>query len=179
MVVIFKFHFNPNKAGLNFPSCISYQVTFGFWNNLIIFCFLLFVNGAAQVCCLFIPYTFNMKLFAKNSATNVESFAMLLVCFDTFLLQATCWPNCVRAISSWYPDKQKATIFGMWGTCTFAGGLIGTVLAVSYLDSGVTHSLKNSNILTVVVIVVIYLNVDKNYVTIYCRCNCNQLTSRI
>lgn len=67
------------------------MVTFGFWNNLIIFCFLLFVNGAAQ---------------------------------------ATCWPNCVRAISSWYPDKQKATIFGMWGTCTFAGGLIGTVLAV-------------------------------------------------
>eukprot|EP00794_Sanderia_malayensis_P006013 gene6013-6711_t len=67
------------------------MVTFGFWKNLYILAFLLFVNGAAQ---------------------------------------ATCWPNCVLAVSSWYTDKQKATIFGIWGTCTFAGGLIGTALAV-------------------------------------------------
>jgi len=57
-------------------------------------------------------------------------FIMAILLFANGAAQATCWPNCVRALSSWYTVEQKATIFGMWGTCTFAGGLLGTALAV-------------------------------------------------
>ena len=55
-------------------------------------------------------------------------FAVLLFLNGTF--QATAWPNCVKSLSSWYSDEHAASIFGLWGTCIFAGGIIGTSLAV-------------------------------------------------
>lgn len=58
--------------------------------------------------------------------------SLLLFLNGTF--QATAWPNCVKCLSSWYSDAHRASIFGLWGTCTFAGGIIGTSLAV-YLQS--------------------------------------------
>ncbi|XP_065066800.1 uncharacterized protein LOC135692557 [Rhopilema esculentum] len=80
------------------------------------------------------------KILAANlvmSALSMVTFGfwrslyvMAFLLFANGAAQATCWPNCVRAISSWYTDEQKATIFGIWGTCTFAGGLMGTALAV-------------------------------------------------
>ena len=54
--------------------------------------------------------------------------ASLLFASGTF--QATAWPNCVKALSSWYSDERRASIFGLWGTCIFAGGLMGTSLTV-------------------------------------------------
>ena len=65
---------------------------------------------------------------------------------SVYYVQATCWPNCVRTLSSWYTDQQKATIFGIWGTCTFAGGLMGTALAVSV--SSKSNFLFNVSLLT-------------------------------
>ena len=66
-------------------------------------------------------------------------FAVLLFLNGTF--QATAWPNCVKSLSSWYSDEHRASIFGLWGTCTFAGGIIGTSLAV-YLQSIYSPDLK-------------------------------------
>lgn len=58
------------------------------------------------------PYMYGILLFINGSA------------------QATLWGNCVKSLSGWYNSDQKATIFGIWGTCTFAGGIIGTAMAV-------------------------------------------------
>jgi len=52
------------------------------------------------------------------------------LCSDNFLFQATLWSNCIKALAGWYQPKQKTTMFGLWGTCTFAGGILGTSLAV-------------------------------------------------
>jgi sugar phosphate permease len=65
--------------------------------------------------------------------------SLLLFLNGTF--QATAWPNCVKCLSSWYSDEHRASIFGLWGTCTFAGGIIGTSLAV-YLQSVYSPDLK-------------------------------------
>ena len=65
--------------------------------------------------------------------------SLLLFLNGTF--QANAWPNCVKCLSSWYSDEHRASIFGLWGTCTFAGGIIGTSLAV-YLQSVYSPDLK-------------------------------------
>ena len=54
--------------------------------------------------------------------------ASLLFINGTF--QATAWPNCVKALSSWYSNEHRASIFGLWGTCIFVGGVVGTSLTV-------------------------------------------------
>jgi len=55
-------------------------------------------------------------------------FAILL--FFNGVGQASLWPNCVKSLSAWYSSAKLATIFGLWGTCMFAGGIMGTGLAV-------------------------------------------------
>ena len=46
-------------------------------------------------------------------------------------LQALCWPNGSKVISSWFSGPEKNTVFGLYGTSAFAGGIFGTVLSVS------------------------------------------------
>ncbi|XP_028397737.1 putative glycerol-3-phosphate transporter 5 [Dendronephthya gigantea] len=70
---------------------------------------------------------------------HVLMLSLLLFLNGTF--QANAWPNCVKCLSSWYSDEHRASIFGLWGTCTFAGGIIGTSLAV-YLQSVYSPDLK-------------------------------------
>lgn len=41
----------------------------------------------------------------------------------------------MKALGSWYPDKVRNSVFGMFGTCAFAGGIIGTALAVSFTNA--------------------------------------------
>ncbi|XP_052780279.1 glucose-6-phosphate exchanger SLC37A2-like isoform X2 [Mya arenaria] len=41
-----------------------------------------------------------------------------------------CWPSAIKAVGSWFPDNVLNSVFGVYGTCTFAGGIIGTALAV-------------------------------------------------
>ena len=50
-------------------------------------------------------------------------------------MQAQCWPNCMKSLGAWYPDRVRNSVFGMFGTCAFAGGIMGTTLAVSIVRS--------------------------------------------
>lgn len=65
--------------------------------------------------------------------SNFYMFCMLLFLNGT--AQAQCWPNCMKSIGAWYPDKVRNSVFGMFGTCAFAGGILGTAIAV-YLQTG-------------------------------------------
>ena len=38
------------------------------------------------------------------------------------LMQAQCWPNCMKSLGAWYPDRVRNSVFRMFGTCAFAGG---------------------------------------------------------
>lgn len=51
--------------------------------------------------------------------------------FFNIYLQAQCWPNCVKILGEWFPERVRNSVFGMFGTCAFGGGIIGTALAVS------------------------------------------------
>ncbi|XP_028397736.1 sugar phosphate exchanger 3-like isoform X2 [Dendronephthya gigantea] len=55
---------------------------------------------------------------------------LVILLFLNGTFQAVAWPNCVKALSSWYSDEHRASIFGLWGTCIFAGGIMGTSLTV-------------------------------------------------
>ena len=48
----------------------------------------------------------------------------------SFVLQSQAWPSCVKVLGSWFNNRQRNAVFGLWGTCTFAGGVMGTALAV-------------------------------------------------
>ncbi|XP_046354292.2 putative glycerol-3-phosphate transporter 5 [Haliotis rufescens] len=64
-----------------------------------------------------------------------SSFSMLfLLLFINGSAQSQCWPNCTKALLSWIPDNVRNGVFGMFGTCAFAGGILGTLLAV-YLQT--------------------------------------------
>ncbi|KAM7439856.1 hypothetical protein ABFA07_010825 [Porites harrisoni] len=77
-------------AGCLLGSALS-MISFGYWNSLLIFALLLFLNGTAQ---------------------------------------STAWPNCVKTLTNWFSDKQRMTVFGLFGTSSFAGGILGTAMAV-------------------------------------------------
>ncbi|XP_019625469.1 PREDICTED: putative glycerol-3-phosphate transporter 5 [Branchiostoma belcheri] len=62
--------------------------------------------------------------------TWIDVFLLMIMLFFNGVAQAQTWPCCVKALGSWYPDRQRNAIFGIWGTCTFAGGIMGTGLAV-------------------------------------------------
>lgn len=42
--------------------------------------------------------------------------------------QSFVWPACSKAISLWFPEGQRAVVFGLWGTCQAVGGFVGTLL---------------------------------------------------
>ncbi|XP_046574029.1 LOW QUALITY PROTEIN: sugar phosphate exchanger 3-like [Haliotis rubra] len=64
-----------------------------------------------------------------------SSFSMLfLLLFINGTAQSQCWPNCTKALLSWIPDNIRNGVFGIFGTCAFAGGIFGTLLAV-YLQT--------------------------------------------
>ncbi|XP_066955094.1 uncharacterized protein [Macrobrachium rosenbergii] len=44
--------------------------------------------------------------------------------------QSLLWPAACSLLYKWYSDDSRNSIFGMFGTCCFAGGLAGTGLAV-------------------------------------------------
>ena len=82
--------------------------------------------------------------------------AILLFLNGSF--QATAWPNCIKALSSWYSDEHRASIFGLWGTCIFVGGIIGTSLTV-YLQYIYSPVLKMVFIIPSLIVLVIGLMV--------------------
>lgn len=52
------------------------------------------------------------------------------VCYMLFF-QSQCWPNVTKVLMSWFTDDVVNSIFGLFGTCIFGGGIIATVVAVS------------------------------------------------
>lgn len=48
--------------------------------------------------------------------------------------QALCWPASCAMLSRWFSDAARNTVFGLFGTCCFVFGMVGTTLAV-YLQN--------------------------------------------
>ncbi|XP_041347592.1 putative glycerol-3-phosphate transporter 5 isoform X2 [Gigantopelta aegis] len=63
-----------------------------------------------------------------------DLYMLMILLFLTGAAQAHCWPNCTKALLSWFPDKVRNSVFGMFGTCAFSGGILGTIIAV-YLQT--------------------------------------------
>ena len=81
-----------------------------------------------------------------------------------FWLQAQCWPNCMKSLGSWYPDSVRNTVFGMFGTCAFAGGIIGTGLAVWLQTSyGWRSAFFTPSIIVVRTIIIIFTSWPQSY----------------
>ncbi|KAK6993986.1 glycerol-3-phosphate transporter 5 [Biomphalaria glabrata] len=60
-----------------------------------------------------------------------SSFAVwFLLLFLNGTAQSQCWPNCTKGLLCWFSDAVKNSMFGMFGTCAFAGGIVGTMLSV-------------------------------------------------
>uniref|UniRef100_A0A7M5X7B9 Major facilitator superfamily (MFS) profile domain-containing protein n=2 Tax=Clytia hemisphaerica TaxID=252671 RepID=A0A7M5X7B9_9CNID len=70
--------------------------------------------------------SFSMGSFGFWDSPKV--FAVLL--FINGGAQAQLYCNIARFLTSWFDSSQKTTMFGMWGTAPFAGGIIGTAVAV-------------------------------------------------
>ena len=65
----------------------------------------------------FVQYTLNVSNFKNNYILTSG--------------QSTAWPNCVKTLTNWFSDQQRMTVFGLFGTSSFAGGILGTAMAVS------------------------------------------------
>lgn len=70
----------------------------------------------------------SLSMVSLGGWSNFFVFCVLLFLNGT--AQAQCWPNCMKALGAWYPDKVRNSVFGMFGTCAFAGGIMGTALTV-------------------------------------------------
>ncbi|CAF0748459.1 unnamed protein product [Adineta steineri] len=44
--------------------------------------------------------------------------------------QSLCWAAANKGLGAWVTDIQRNFVFGLFGTCPFAGGILGTALAV-------------------------------------------------
>ncbi|CAF1424119.1 unnamed protein product [Adineta ricciae] len=54
----------------------------------------------------------------------------LLLLFFNGAFQSLCWAAAGKGLGAWVTDAQRNSVFGLFGTCPFAGGIIGTALAV-------------------------------------------------
>lgn len=61
---------------------------------------------------------------------NQGFYGLFFLLFLNGTAQAQCWPNCMKSLGAWFPDNVRNSVFGMFGTCAFAGGIGGTALAV-------------------------------------------------
>ena len=61
-------------------------------------------------------------------------YEILLLLFISGGGQALCWPASCSLLSKWFPDEIRSTIFGLYGSSCFIGGIGGTAVAV-YLQT--------------------------------------------
>ncbi|CAF2090677.1 unnamed protein product [Rotaria magnacalcarata] len=54
----------------------------------------------------------------------------LFLLFLNGAFQSLCWAAANKGLGAWVTDAQRNFIFGLFGTCPFAGGILGTALAV-------------------------------------------------
>jgi sugar phosphate permease len=64
---------------------------------------------------------------AFGLASAAWLFLLLFVLNGTF--QSSGWPGTVKAMGSWFTQKERGTVMGVWSTCYQAGGLIATAVA--------------------------------------------------
>ena len=57
-------------------------------------------------------------------------YVLALLLFLNGCFQSLCWPASNKGLSAWVSDAERSTVFGYFGTCPFAGGIIGTYFAV-------------------------------------------------
>jgi len=58
----------------------------------------------------------------------------LVLLFLNGAFQSLCWAAANKGLGAWVTDIQRNFVFGLFGTCPFAGGIIGTAMAV-YIQS--------------------------------------------
>jgi len=71
-------------------------------------------------------------LFKRPSHVTLLLYATVK-CISNCWIQSTAWPNCVKSLTNWFSDQQRTTVFGLFGTSSFAGGILGTAMAVSII----------------------------------------------
>lgn len=49
--------------------------------------------------------------------------------------QSFVWPACAKALAPWFSPSTRDTVFGVWGTCQSAGGLLGTVISSALIEA--------------------------------------------
>ncbi|XP_054751908.1 uncharacterized protein LOC129257572 [Lytechinus pictus] len=71
------------------------------------------------------------------SAFSMVSFGFwpnfYILCLHLFIngaAQSQAWPSCTKILGQCFNTQQRNSLFGIWGTCTFAGGIFGTAVAV-------------------------------------------------
>ncbi|KAH9492980.1 hypothetical protein Btru_022814 [Bulinus truncatus] len=83
---------------------------------------------------LLFPYAF-MQMILSPLGEIFGSRKTYGVCLMlSALSMSQCWPNCTKGLLCWFSDSVRNSMFGMFGTCAFAGGIIGTMISV-YLQS--------------------------------------------
>ncbi|CAF0803345.1 unnamed protein product, partial [Didymodactylos carnosus] len=53
----------------------------------------------------------------------------LVLLFLNGAFQSLCWAAANKGLGSWVTDSQRNFVFGLFGTCPFVGGVLGTILA--------------------------------------------------
>jgi sugar phosphate permease len=74
--------------------------------------------------------------YLKATASSPAVFVSLQVFHAAF--QSTGWPTCVRLLSVWMSGDlgvSRGTGMGLWTTCQSIGGVVGALLATSFLAS--------------------------------------------
>ncbi|RMX52824.1 hypothetical protein pdam_00012232 [Pocillopora damicornis] len=74
----------------------------------------------------------SLSMISFGYWNSVFMFSVLLFLNGT--AQSTAWPNAVKSLTGWFSNKQRMTIFGLFGTSSFAGGILGTAMAVQLLS---------------------------------------------
>lgn len=74
----------------------------------------------------------SLSMISFGYWNSVFMFSVLL--FFNGTAQSTAWPNAVKSLTGWFSNKQRMTIFGLFGTSSFAGGILGTAMAVQLLS---------------------------------------------
>ena len=88
-------------------------------------CCLLVVDGGgwgACVCACCMHWNWEWGGVRRGSVSHV--------CYMLFF-QSQCWPNVTKVLMSWFTDDVVNSVFGLFGTCIFGGGIIATMVAVS------------------------------------------------
>eukprot|EP01135_Chromosphaera_perkinsii_P001573 Nk52_evm43s207 gene=Nk52_evmTU43s207 len=64
-----------------------------------------------------------------------DFYIFIALLFLNGLFQSMHYINCVAVIGPWLPESSRAIVYGIWGSCSSVGGLIGTWFTVIFLNA--------------------------------------------